>query len=341
MRLLVTLTFVLFFGICVFGQENNIKELVAQGTELHDQGKYDEAIAKYKAALDIDINSTLANYELSYTCMVTQKYEDGIKYSKKVIEQNSNNQHEAYIVLGSCLDMLGKPDEAIKAYEEGLKKFPNSNLLNYNLALTSYNQKDYETAEKAAINAIIAKPAHGSSHIILAAIMKAKGQRVKSLMATYYFLMLEPNSKRSKINYNNLKNQLGQGVKKKDEKNINVNVPLNSTKDSEFGAAEMMVSLLAASQYVDKNKNKSDMELFAETTNKFFSVLGELKKENKGFWWDLYVTKFYDLVQTKNDEAFSYYISQSSDSDVVNKWIADNSNKIQEFKYWMMNKNKN
>jgi len=338
MKLLITLTLGLFFGLNLFGQENKVKELVAQGTELHDQGKYDEAIAKYKAALDIDKNSTLANYELSYTCMVTQKYEDGVIYSKKVIEQNTDNQHEAYIVLGSCLDMLGKPEKAIKTYEKGLKKYPNSNLLNYNLALTSYNQKDYNVAEKAAINAIIAKPSHGSSHVILAAIMKAKGERVKSLLSTYYFLMLEPNSKRSKINYNSLRNQLGQGVEKKDEKNINVNVPLNSSKDSEFGAAEIMVSLLAASQYTEENKSKSDMELFVETSNKFFSVLGELKKENKGFWWDLYVTKFYDLVQTKNYEAFSYYISQSGDSVTVNKWIADNSSKMQEFKVWMNKK---
>ncbi len=338
MRFLITLTLGLFFGLNLLAQENKVQELVAQGIELHDQGKYDEAVATYKAALNIDKNSTLANYELSYTSMVTENYEDGVKYSKKVIEQNAGNQHEAYIILGSCLDMLGKPEKAIKIYEEGLKKYPNSNLLNYNLALTSYNQKDYDVAEKAAINAILAKPTHGSSHIVLAAIEKAKGQRVKSLLSTYYFLMLEPNSNRSGINYSSLRNQLAQGVEKKDEKNIDVNVSLNSSNNNEFGPAEMMVSLLAASQLTEENKNKNDMQLFAETTNNFFSVLGELKKKNKGFWWDFYVTKFYDLVQTKNDKAFSYYISQSGDSDTVNKWITDNSSKVQEFIDWM-NKN--
>jgi Tfp pilus assembly protein PilF len=335
MRLLVTLTLVLFLTANLLGQDDKIKEIVTQGTELHDQGKYDEAIAKYKAALEIDKNSTLANYELSYTYMVTEQYENAVKYSKIVIEQNTNNQHEAYVVLGSSLDMLGKPDKAIKAYEEGLIKFPSSNLLNYNLALTTYNQKDYEKAEKAAINAISAKPIHGSSHIILAAIMKAKGQRVKSLLPLYYFLMLEPNSKRSEINYNSLVDQLGQGVKKESEKNINVNVPISSSTDSDFGAAEMMISLLAASRYTEENKGKSDMDLFIETNKGFFSILGELKKENTGFWWDLYVTKFYDLVKSDNYEAYSYYISQSTNSEKVNKWIAENTDKMQQFKAWM------
>ncbi|MFA7301899.1 MAG: tetratricopeptide repeat protein [Candidatus Shapirobacteria bacterium] len=325
----------LFLTYNLFGQDDKIKELVSQGTELHDQGKYDEAISKYKAALEIDKNSTLANYELSFTYMAAEQYDNAVKYSKIVIEQNAENQHGAYIVLGSSFDMLNKPDKAIKAYQEGLEKFPNSNLLNYNLALTSYKQKDYDNAEKASINAIIAKPSHGTSHIILSATVKAKGERVKSILPLYYFLMLEPNSKRSLINYNSLVDQLGQGVKEENEKNITVHVPNSSTKDSFFGAADMMISLLAASRYTEENKNKSEMDFFIETNKGFFSVLGELKKENKGFWWDLYVTKFYDLVQSDNCEAFSYYISQSTNSADVNKWISDNADKMQKFKDWM------
>ena len=77
------------------------------------------------------------------------------------------------------------------------------------------------------------------------------------------------------------------------------------------------------------------MELFVESTDSFFSILGELKKENKGFWWDLYVTKFYDLIQTKNNEAFSYYISQSTDYENVSKWMDENSTKMKEFIDWI------
>jgi tetratricopeptide (TPR) repeat protein len=335
MRLLTNLILGLFLSLNLFGQDDNVSELVSQGIALHDQGKYDDAITKYKMALKIDNKSTLANYELSYTYMVTEKYGDAIKYSKKVLEQNSENQHEAYIVLGSSLDMNGKADNAIKVYEEGLLKFPDSNLLNYNLALTSYHQKDYEKAERAAILAILAKPKHGSSHVILAAIMQAKGERVKSMLSTYYFLMLEPNSKRSKINYNSLLSQLGQGVERKNDKNISVNVPLSSSQDSLFGAAEMMVSLKAASRFIDENKDKSSMEFFIDTNKGFFSILGELKKENKDFWWDFYVPKFYDLVQSNNLEAFSYYISQSSNSEDINKYIAENADKMKQLKDWI------
>jgi len=192
-----------------------------------------------------------------------------------------------------------------------------------------------EIAGICTISAILVKPTHGSSHIILSAIMKEKGQRVKSILPLYYFLMLEPNSKRSLINYNSLRNQLGQGVEKKDDKNINVNIPFSSSSSSEFGAAEMMISLLAASKHTEENKDKNDMELFVETNRGIFSVLGELKKDNTGFWWDIYVTKFYDLVQSDNYEAYSYFISQSTDSELVKIWIAENTEKMQKIIDWL------
>ena len=127
MKLLTTLSLGLLISINIFGQQDKIKDIVSQGTDLHDKGKYDEAIVMYKTALQIDENSTLANYELSYTYMAAGQYDNAVKYSKKVIELNTDNQQGAYIVLGSSLDMQGKPGKAIKAYEEGLEKFPNSN----------------------------------------------------------------------------------------------------------------------------------------------------------------------------------------------------------------------
>lgn len=331
-QLFIIISFI-FITLNGFGQNHNLNELVSQGITFHDEGKYDEAIAKYKMALEIDNKSTLANYELSFTYFITQQYKKAIKHSKIALKQSSGNQHESYIVLGSSLDLINNPSKAIKTYEKGLSKFPNSNLLNYNIALTYYNQQDYKKAEKHVINAIIAKPTHASSHIILSAIMQDNGQRVKSILPLYYSLLIEPNSNRSLINYNSLRKQLDQGVKKQDAKNINVSVPFSSSSD-EFGAAEMMISLLAASKYTEESKGENDLEMFVKTNKGIFNVLGELKKDNTGFWWDLYVDEFYNLVKSNNIEAFSYYISQSTDNEEVNNWIIDNPDKMEKFTEW-------
>lgn len=325
----------LLLVINVFGQNDKVTLLISEGTQLHDQGKYDDAIVKYKAALDIDKNSSEANYELSFTYMVTGKYDEAIAYSKKVIDKNDDIQQGAYIVLGTSWDMKGKPEKAIKAYQDGLTKFPQSSLLSYNLALTLFNQKEYDKAEDAAVQAISNNPNHASSHLVLSAIMQAQGLRVKSILPLYYFLLLEPNSKRSETQYSLLLQKLGQRVVQKDEKNISVSLQSFSSNSDSFSAAEMMVSLQAATRYTKENTGKSDMEFFKESTPKIFRILSELKKDSKGFWWDLYVTKFQNLEQAGCCEAFCYYISQSDSTKGSKSWIFENPGKMQEFMNWM------
>jgi tetratricopeptide (TPR) repeat protein len=319
----------------IFGQNEKVSELVSQGTRLHDQGKYEEAIAKYRAALDIDKHSTLANYELSFTYMTIQKYDEAIYYSRKVVDQNEDLLEHAYLVLGSSLDLMKKPREAIKAYKEGLAKFPNSNLLNYNLALTAYNIGDLAEAETASVSAILSKPSHGSSHIVLASVMQDKEERVKALLPMYYFLLIEPDSKRSLRIYKIIRTLLVQGIEQKSDKQIDINVSYSAGHDSLFRPAETFLSLIGASKFAETNKDKSDYELFAETNKGLFSVLEGIKKENKGLWWDLYVTKFSNLIQSNNWEAFSYYISQSTNAEEVKNWISRNDDKMKKLHDWM------
>jgi tetratricopeptide (TPR) repeat protein len=335
MKLLNAIALFLFLALNIYSQEDKIRKLIAQGTQLHDKGKYEEAIIRYKTALDIDKNSSLANYELSYTYMTMQKYDEAIKYSKRVLELNGGQQEHAYLVLGNSLDMTGKPKEAISVYEEGLMKFPQSNLLNYNIAFTAYNLGDYEKAEHSAINAIQINPTHASSHLILASIMQEKGERVKAILPLYYFLFLEPNSKRSLTIYRILRTLLSQGIEKKSDKEVNVEVPSSAIKDSIFGPAEMMLGILGANKYLEENIEKSEFEVFVQTNKSLFSVLSEIKKDNKGIWWDLYVTAFQSLVHSGNCEAFSYYISQSTNSDDVKSWMANNPTKMELLQDWL------
>jgi len=335
MRRLVVLAMSLFLVLNLFAQDEKIRELVDKGVELHDQGKYDDAIKKYKEALDLSKNSGIANYELSYTYMTLKRYEEAVNYSRISSQLESDARQGAFVVLGSSLDLMGKPIEAIKAYEDGLKIYPTSNLLNYNLALTCMDQKQYEKAESAAILAINARPTHASSHIILATLMKYKNQRIKAVLCLYYALMLEPNNKRSAAVYADLRALLDQGVKQESEKKINVNISSLASKDKDFGAAETMMSLLSASRFIEKNKNKSDLELFQDQTKALFQLLSDSKKDKKGFWWDLYVDRFGDLLKSGNLEIFSYYISQSSKKSNAADWLKGHEAELEKLNDWI------
>jgi hypothetical protein len=335
MKILTTLILGLLITVNLFGQNNKIKELIQQGTKLYDQGKFDDAAEKHKEALVIDKNDIIANYELAKTCFAVGKYDEAIKYGRRVTELNAGCMLEAIIIIGNSFDLKGETREAIKYYEWGLLKFPENNMLLFNQAVCFYNSKDFKMAEITIIKAINSDPFHASSHMLLANIMENQKQRIKSILPLYQFLLLEPNSKRSNDALNRLKEKLMLGVKKESEAKININLSSSSLENDEFKGVEMMLGLLGASRYVEENEKKSDIEYFSKMNQSLFIFLGEIKKDNSGIWWDFYVKIFDDLIRTNNCEAFSYFIQKSLNESEVEKWLNNNREKMNLFAEWM------
>lgn len=336
MKQLLIILALLSISLIVNGQDNQFNSLIQQGIELHDNGEYEKAIEKYNEALEIQPNSSLANYEISYSYLALQDYKNAEKYSKLVIDSKNGNELHSYIVYGTALDLLGKTKKSIKAYEKALEEYDHY-LLHYNHAISCFNSGEIEKAYKSALNAIMNNASHASSHLLLSNIMEQQGSRIKTVLPLYFFLLIEPNSSRSNSVYQMLTSKLDYGVEKTSEKNINVSIPFNESEDSDFGVVEMMISLSKASNYTEDNVGKTEMELFAENNKSIFSVLGELKKDNKGFWWEFYVPFFYDIVQNNHSKAYSYYISQSSGKQEVYDWVESNGEELDNFLNWINN----
>ena len=195
---------------------------------------------------------------------------------------------------------------------------------------------EYKKAEEWLINAIELNSGHSSSHLMLAYVMTDLNRRVQSLLCLHYFLFLEPNSKRSGDAHKLLEQQFGGNVQKDENDPTQINIYLNeATSDTEFGPADLMISLLEASKSIVENKDKSKEELFIENTSSFFKTLGELKdKKKKGLWWDYYVPFFYDIAKSEHIDTYCYYISQSTNGN-SEVWLENNEEKIESFSEWL------
>ena len=314
--------------ISLFAQEETAQEYIDKGITYHDQGDYDKAIEAYKKALEIDPNSSIAYYEISFSYFGKQDYKKAEEYGKKSIALDDKNLVHSYITLGNALDMQGKSKEALKIYEKALKKF-NHPLLNYNYAVTLYDEKQFDKAYTVITEGIAQNPNHPTSHILLSDIMAKKGNRIKAVLPLYYFLMLEPATERSERQYQRLQNYLSQGVSASD---TGIDITINPAED-DFSAAEMMMSMVKASNSLEENKDKTALELFAENNASIFSILGELRDDKKGFWWDVYVDPFYSLTQDNLIPVFSYYISFTQ-GEAATQWLTSHEEDYNRFKNW-------
>ena len=99
-------------------------------TELKDQGnkalqaeKYDEAIALYSKAIEMD--GTNHVFYSNRTAAYTKKgdYENALKDAKKTVELKSD-WGKGYSRLGATLCYLERYSEALEAYKDGLKHDP-------------------------------------------------------------------------------------------------------------------------------------------------------------------------------------------------------------------------
>lgn len=315
--------------------QTDIESIVVEGIEYHDRGQYDMAIETYKKALKIDPKSTLVNYEIAFSYFQKGNYKEAIHYSDIVLKQNQDFLLEAYLVKGSSLDMLGKTEESIKLFKKAIGKTNGHYLLFYNLGLNYYKIGDFENAEESVINAINLNPNHASSHLMLANIHNLKGNSIQTLLSSHYFLFLEPNSKRSKDAYSMLMKNFSGNVTMDEEMPNNINIVLSPSNDSQFAAAELMISMLEASKSLEENEGKSEDQLFVENTGKFFMILGELKKkENKEIWWTFYAAFFYDVAKSEHLETYCKYISQIGNEN-AKKWLEDNPSAIDNFDNWL------
>lgn len=331
----LTIIFIFFIQWNVWSQ-NSVESFIREGIELHDAGKYEEAIGVYLKGLEVDSKSEALHYELSMTYMSLKEYKKAIKHADFVIEKDKNHVLEAYITKGSCLDYVGKQDEAIKLLKKGIKKFGDHHLLHYNLALTYVNNNNSVDAEKHLIEAIQAKPSHGSSHLLLARIQEFNGNKIQALLGFSYFLLLESNTSRSQIASSALYEMLVPKPVESDgdKKQITINLSPSSL-ESEFSSAELMLGILSAAEITDGQIKRTNEDIFRDNLQSIYKIIGEMKKDkNKGIYWNLYAPVFYEIAKSDHMTAYSMYILRSTNEN-ANKWINDNPTQLDAFSVWI------
>ncbi len=303
--------------------QKNVEEIVGEGVRLHDEGKYEEAIKIYEKALDIDDKSSIVNYEIAYSLIALKEYKKAIKHLDVVIKNNAGSLREAYSSKGSAQDIMGKPKAAVKTFEKAIKLFPDDYLLYYNLGITNNGMGNKAEAMENFEMALSKNINHTSSHYVLGLLKADEGDRIESLLSLYFFLLLEPNSSRSKNTFKVIEQQMGAGVSKESDTQININ--MNADKlGSEFSGVDIILSLSAAKIVTEE---KEGSEVFKEMSKSFLGALPKPDEAKTGVYWNFYIP-LYDKVRAEEYiDTFLNYISVSQYESSM-KWVEENEEKM-------------
>ena len=312
-----------------FGQtKDDAKALVKEGIVLHDAGKYDEAIAKYKEALKIDPEYSSAYHEISYSLFSAGRGKEAIPYLEKLLNLDPKSGG-AYDMMGSIYDDDKQPDKAIEYYKKGIEADPQYQRLHYNLAITCMRQKKYAESENYAVEAIKLDPKHASSQRAYALASFYENKLGVSLLAWCSFLMLEPQTKRSAEAYNYIKYILSYGISKKDEKTVNVNI---SATDLNPGNLSLPIAILSAT--TDK-KGLTAIDSLTLQLKSVYEIADTFTDKKDDFYIHYYADYFDKLAETDNMQAFARLISLAAYKEENLQWFKDNNAKLSALDAWV------
>jgi tetratricopeptide (TPR) repeat protein len=340
MKSFLSILIILMGSLNIFAQDK-AETFIKEGVELHDAGKYDDAIVKFEAAIKLEPKNYTAHYEIANTYVTQKNFKKALKHADIATNAKDVTAGLAFILIGNVKDMDGNPKDAIKSYKSALKIMPDNYNLYYNMAITQINLQQVKEAEEALFSALRLKPSHPSSHYVLGIIAYDQQKNTKALLALYSFLMYEPKSARSK-NAIKIINAITARSATKTDKGFNIN--LNTNDNDDFSAADLILSMSKITTADIEKTLKDSLKVnlktteatdFVKTNKMIFSFFQESKEKNKTVWWNLYGNFYGALSKKEYSEVFSYYISQSKADKEVKEWLSKNDDKVKDMAKWI------
>ncbi len=113
------------------------QKFIRKGNNEYHENKYDEAEVLYRKALEKNVNSRKAEYNLSNALYKQEKYEaSAAKYHGLAQEEKDHNELSRYYYnLGNSLLKDNKLEEGIEAYKNALRNNPADDDARHNLQL--------------------------------------------------------------------------------------------------------------------------------------------------------------------------------------------------------------
>lgn len=316
--------FLLFITTLSLYAQPSSDKLIRQGVALHDKGKYKEAITCYENALKVNSSSMSAVYEMSLSYLHLKDYKKAIEHSTKVITANFKPLlMDAYIVKGTALAKQDKIDEGISLLKEALVKCGDEYLLHFNLGLSYFNKKDNQMAVYHLQKAIEIDATHASSFLLYAYALNDLGQWVQSFYSFHFFLLLEPNTERSRDAFGEMHDiitaKLEVGSDKLGlENDIDRKKIYDQLQEKKTGATD----------------NVSQYNYFVEASKLIFFNVGQLQNESQtGLLWFFFVPTYEEILGSGHFETYCRYVSVAYYPESL-EWWEKNKTQVDDFIEW-------
>lgn len=324
MRLLVITIILLFSCSTISYTQPTSDKLIRKGVSLHDKGRYQDAISYYQQALKANPSSMSATYEMALSYLHLKDYDNALKYSTKVINANFKPLLvDAYCVKSSALADMNKVDQSVKLLNEALERCGDEYLLHYNLGLSYFKAKNLKLSIFHLQKAIEIDTTHPSAFLLYAYVLSDSDRWIQSFLSFHFFLLLEPNTDRSKDAFGEMYDIITQ--------KIPANSPLLTPED---GIDRQKIYDQLRTMQPKVEDQRFQYAYFEQASRTIFFTLSQMQNDTrKGMLWDFYVPIYTEILESGYFETYCRYVSVSY-FPVSLEWWNNNTTKVDGFISW-------
>lgn len=305
-------------------------ELIMEGVELHDQGFYKEAIARYEQAQRVNVDrSDVAYYEIALSYQAMGNYTQSIKAAEKAMKYEGDFYVHSAMVKAVSLDYQGKGKQSIQLFDQLIERYPYEQRLVFNAGVTCMRHEQTEKGVGYFQQVLEMDPLHASSHYYLGLGSDLLGREVEALLAYYMFLLLEPDyPERAPASLKAIMSLLFRGISKDEDGVTTIRMREDVMKDAPNNPMAM-IALMLQIRMVGLSKlfdGLTGQELLQASTQVFFEIL-EVTRDGETpvpeFWEKTYINMFMYIHSNEATQTFACYIAQHFNSD-CERWLAEN-----------------
>ena len=305
-----------------------------EAIEIMDEGRIEESIILLEESQKLDPGNYMYPYEIAYAHVLKKDYETAIEILKEIKEYDTLNS-QVYQMLGNCYSYLGRPDDAIKEYEEGMKHFPNAGNLHLEKGNVFLHQENYGEAIKNYEKGIEVDPTFPSNYYRLAKLFLYSTDKLSGLIYGEIFMNLERTTQRtldlSELLYNTYKSSITIGKDKSQVDFCKIFVDVSefeSEEDLKFSLCAVYAKnfILATIDEVafdlsslSSIRTKFLENYFKDDFKNHPNVLFEYQKE---------------LLDNNLFDAYNHYLFQMGAPEEFDIWLEANGKEYDEFVEW-------
>lgn len=297
--------------------------IIAKGTKLHDEEKYDEALQEFEKVDRIDPEYVTALYEKALTYKTMGKPDQARAiFEKAYADGLMKDRADFFMAYGTFLSDAKEYDKSETMLLEGQKLTPDSGPMLYNLALLYLRKDQRQKSIDLLKHSVTRNPNHSGSHYLLGAVALEEGHLTEGAMALLTYLILNPNGPGAEQCILKLNAKFGENYLERS------NLVLSQTGDNFSDIDEILRSQLAL---------RSAFKVKSEFTDVIIRQLQAIveyapdHKKGNGFFETMYIPYLAELSKRNQFEGMSYYILLSME-EKLGKKLTSQKKKILAFR---------